>query len=229
MKPCAKPSRARRNPDPQTGFLCGWNLPGLLPHPGTLFSSALRRLRVLGVLLIALFTPEPAFAAKSPQFTDDELQAVYLTQFGKFVEWPTNKTSLTNAPFVIGVLGNKGVAEELDKLAPKLKVNGRAINIRRLAPNADFSQCHILYIGRDADYAPILANLKPAGILLVGEHDRFAYRGGMINFVLDQGTVKFQANPRVATKAGLEIKSPLLDVVREWKMIINTEPQKGSR
>jgi hypothetical protein len=206
MKPFKKTSRARRP-----------------------ISPALRGLLIFWVLLAAMFAPQRAFAAKSSQFTDDELKAVYLTQFGKFVEWPTNKTSLTNAPFVIGVLGNRGVADELDKLAPKINVGGRAINIRRLAANADFSQCHILYIGRDADYAPILANLKPAGILLVGEHDRFAYRGGMINFVLDQKTVKFQANPRVATSAGLEIKSPLLDVVKEWKMLITTELQKGGR
>ncbi len=164
-----------------------------------------------------------------PRYAEHELKATYLFKFFLFTDWPSNRLPSRGAPFVIGVVGHPEVAAYLEVIGKTNVINGRRLNVRRLTANEDFTGCQIVFIGQEIDPQPILSKLKKTGILIVGEHEDFTKRGGMINFVMDRETVKFQANPRVANEDGLEISSKLLDVVRGWGMIVNVRPEKGTR
>ncbi len=60
--------------------------------------------------------------------------------------------------------------------------------------------------------AKILEILQGAHVLTVGETDRFAQSGGMINFVLEENRVRFEINVEAADRAGLKISSKLLEL-----------------
>jgi hypothetical protein len=60
----------------------------------------------------------------------------------------------------------------------------------------------------------ILQRLQGASVLTVGEADRFARRGGMIGFVLEDNRVRLEVNRAAAEKAGLQLSSKLLAVSR---------------
>jgi hypothetical protein len=54
-------------------------------------------------------------------------------------------------------------------------------------------------------------------VLTVGEADRFAQRGGMIGFVLENNRVRLDINRAAAESAGLRVSSKLLAVARMVK------------
>src|SRR5580704_9706085 len=70
------------------------------------FSSRAIVRRTIGVLALAL-APVAGVSAqtKTRQARAEDLKAVFLLNFGQFVEWPTNAFPDETAPFVIGILG----------------------------------------------------------------------------------------------------------------------------
>jgi len=63
-----------------------------------------------------------------------------------------------------------------------------------------------------------LKQLDGTNILTVGEHKRFARAGGMIQFVMRDGMVRFAMQPEAARRAGLRLGAKLLklaEIVKE--------------
>ena len=60
----------------------------------------------------------------------------------------------------------------------------------------------------------ILAALQGSRALTVGETDRFLQRGGMLNLVLVENSVRFEVNLPAAERAGLKLSSRLLGVAK---------------
>lgn len=70
----------------------------------------------------------------------------------------------------------------------------------------------MLFISRSEDrrLAVLLANLRNAPVLTVGEADDFLGAGGMIRFCLEGNKVRFEINREAAESARLRISSQLL-------------------
>jgi hypothetical protein len=66
----------------------------------------------------------------------------------------------------------------------------------------------------------ILLGLKGSSVLTVGDAPGFAILGGVINFVLDDGRVRFEINLKAAEQAHLKISARLLTVA---KVVLNGE------
>ena len=60
----------------------------------------------------------------------------------------------------------------------------------------------------------ILENVRGQSILTIGDTDGFAQLGGIVNFVLEDGKVRFEINPESAGRARLRISSRLLTLAR---------------
>jgi hypothetical protein len=68
----------------------------------------------------------------------------------------------------------------------------------------------------------ILAGLKDASVLTVGETEGFAARGGIINFYIEGNRVRFEINPDAAHRSGLKISSQLLQLGK----LVGRDPRK---
>jgi YfiR/HmsC-like len=51
-------------------------------------------------------------------------------------------------------------------------------------------------------------------VLTIGESDGFARAGGMVNFVIDAGRVRFDVNQKAAERRGLRLSSRMLRLAR---------------
>jgi YfiR/HmsC-like len=75
--------------------------------------------------------------------------------------------------------------------------------------------CHVLFIGSDADATGALEQVaQNAPVLTIGESPRFEQRGGMITFVIEQGRVRFDLNQTAAARVNLQFSSKVLQVAR---------------
>lgn len=142
-----------------------------------------------------------------------EVEAAYLFNFAKFVQWPP-KPVATNSSFTICVLGDDPFGPFLDRITSGEKVDGRPVIDRRISRPADAASCSILYISPSeaGRVSRILTELKDAPVLTVSDMDEFVDRGGIIQFVLRDNRVRFLVNVQPARQEGLSLSSELLKV-----------------
>lgn len=183
-----------------------------LQRAGLPACTAVRRKRGLApvlaavVLSVTLATARPQ-AAHPTQY---DVEAVYLFNFGKFVSWPQKNTT----GFVICILGENPFGSALDRTISGENIAGRKVEDKRIARETDVAGCSILYISRSEEqHLPrIFSATRGLPLLTVSDIPDFAQRGGMIQFVVDNGKVRFQVNRAPAERSGLALSSELLKV-----------------
>ncbi len=152
--------------------------------------------------------------AQQPKATAYEVKAVYLYNFGKFVEWPAKFTAGNNEPFTICVLGKDPFGASLDSTIAGEAIDGRSMLAKRISKPQEALNCRVLFISssEEAQLKEILATLETTSVLTVSDMSQFTRRGGMIQFVDDANRVRFEVNLTVAERAGLTLSSQLLKV-----------------
>jgi len=169
----------------------------------------------LAVLLALTLCPPDVPAAAAPVFSAPQVEAAFLYNFAKFVEWPDSAFSTAESPFILGFLGPDPVADAARQLLRGKSVGGRSLVVREVDLETAKS-CHILFVGRveEARLAAIVAALRGDPVLLVSDMERFAGRGGMIGLVTAGQKIRFAIDAAAARAAGLTLSSQLLDLAR---------------
>jgi hypothetical protein len=138
-----------------------------------------------------------------------QLKAAYLFNFVKFVEWPPAAIS---GPLTICAASQNPFGAHLVEILRGEMVYGQPLEARViLRPDPG---CHVVFVPRGADPTPYLRVTRGSPVLTVGEIPRFIAQGGIINFIMQDGTVRFEISPEAAEKAGLRISSHLLRLAR---------------
>jgi len=134
--------------------------------------------------------------------------------FTKFVEWPASSFSAPDAPITICILGDDPFGPALDRMVESENVNGRPIGTRRSVPEADPQGCHVMFISRSerTGMEQIVSRLRNSSVLTVSEVPGFVDAGGMIEFVIEEGKVRFHINVAAAQAAGLTLSARLVRV-----------------
>ncbi len=173
------------------------------------------------VALLGLLQPElDRSEATRPPPTEYEVKAAYLFHFARFVEWPEDAFSGGDG-FVIGVLGEDPFDGILEETLAGKRVLQRPLVIKRGARYEDLGRTHILFISssESARLPRILAQLRDASVLTIGETPDFAARGGIVNFTVKDNHIRFEVNLERAKRANLKISSQILNLAT----IVHTE------
>jgi len=184
-----------------------------------LVERACRRLTARGVsaailVFAMLHLAGSGLEAQAARPSEYQVKAVFLFNFAQFVDWPPEAVVDSQAPLVIGVLGENPFGDLLDATVRGEHVGARSFVVRRYQRVEDIKTCDILFISRPAGDRPegVLADLKHRPILTVSDAEGFAEHGGMIGFVSDRNRIRLQINLDVAQAAHLTISSKLLRV-----------------
>jgi hypothetical protein len=150
--------------------------------------------------------------ASAQVFSADAVKAAFLHRFASYVEWPPE--AVTDAPFVIGVVGGAGVARNLDELLPNITVQNHPATVRRLSRASELDGVHILFIAAEAQgrTRELRAAALRLPILVVTETADGLMEGSVINFLESNSRVRFEVSLTAANRAGLRIYSSLLSV-----------------
>ena len=181
----------------------------------------MRLARYFCSFLLLPFLSHPCPAQSQASFTPYDVEAAYLYNFGKFVEWPA-AAGASSQPFSICILGQDNFGEKLNNLIAGETMQGREVAARRLASIADADNCQILFIGASetARLEKDLAVLETRPILTVSSLPSFLEHGGMIQFLLEDNRVRFAVNLPAARRTGLALSSELLKVA----VYVTTKP-----
>jgi hypothetical protein len=145
-----------------------------------------------------------------------QVKAVFVQNFARFVDWPTDTFTDARSPFAICVLGRDPFNDELELAIKGRTVNSRPFVVKRPVRIQEARSCQIVFVSASErkHFDAILGGLNFAGVLTVGDTDGFIQSGGIINFVLEDGRVRCEVNAEAAARANLKISSKLLGVSR---------------
>jgi hypothetical protein len=156
-----------------------------------------------------------------PDHLEYRIKAAFLYNFARFVEWPTDRsTNEADPTLTIAVLGEDPFGPVLDATVEGKLVQGKKLRIKRFRSFAEvIGRCDVLFISTSEKKSlpAILARLRGRSILAVGETEDFLDHGGMIEFQIRGGAVRFDVNLAAAEQAGLHLSSQLLKVASKVK------------
>lgn len=175
--------------------------------------------RALVLILVAagaLIGSVPHAGAQSEPPTEYQIKAAFLYNFAKFVEWPAEAFPDTRAAIHLCVVGEDPFGDVLEQTVSGKAIHGRPLAIKRLKSDQDLKVCQILFISSSEKWrlVPILGSLRGSSVLTVGETQRFAQLGGMINFILEESKVRFEINVEAAERVRLKMSAKLLSLAR---------------
>jgi hypothetical protein len=178
--------------------------------------------RVRALTCVIALAASNAFGADPPVLTGAEIQAAFIYNFTKFVEWPSDVFASKTQPIVIGVLGTSGLTDELVTIVEGRKVNGRPIIVRVVADGGDLEPAQVLFVGEveDARFAALKPLIDDAPILTVGESAAFTAAGGAFRFVQHEGKLRFEINMTSVDRHGLKVSGEL----QKLATVVRREP-----
>jgi hypothetical protein len=160
----------------------------------------------------------PWLRAQASRPTDYDVEAAYLYNFGRFVEWPASVTSNSDS-FSVCVLGQDPFGPALDATLAGETIGGKSVIAKRISTPQEAARCHILFMSstEDSRLNKIIEALGKDAVLTVSDMPKFSQRGGMIQFVLEGKRVRFEVNLTATQRAGLTLSSELLKVATAVK------------
>ncbi len=163
------------------------------------------------ILLLVVFT---GFVNKTyaQQYSEYELKAAYIYNFGKFVKWPEKSLK---KEFIIGVYGLNPFKGILKEALQGRQLYGRPIKIIYFTNLKNIDKCNILFIPKvkKEELLQIINAVKNSPVLTVGDNiDDFCVSGGNINFTPKFSKYRFYINNNAAKRKRLIISSKLLSL-----------------
>jgi uncharacterized protein DUF4154 len=174
-----------------------------------------RRLELLIAIAAIALCSRPSSAAAQTA-TAPALKAAFLYNFAKFTEWPDDALA-PGVPLLLCVINDRAVGDMLVDLTRGHAINGHALVVSTMKPDsAELPSCRLLFMsGIDAPRSRALVDSvvgKP--VLTVSDFDTFAQLGGVADFFVEHGTMRFTINLEAAQRAGIRLSSKLLSLAR---------------
>lgn len=162
----------------------------------------------LGCAVLLLGIGGRSLEAASPSEMDAETQ--YLYEMAKFVRWPGPPADGT---LDICVVGRESSLESLKRIVAGESVDGVPMAARAVQKPDERADCDILFLDAHAKNVDALMTAvagKP--ILTVSDAPGFLEHGGMLQFTVVDGRVRFSVNLTPVGKSKLGLSSELLKV-----------------
>lgn len=150
--------------------------------------------------------------AQNSQPTKYQIEAAFIYNFARFVDWPTQAFTDASSPMIIGLLGKNRFGTDLAQAISGKMIGTHPLEFRQCASLAEATHCQVLFISdsEKGRLSKILPALDGASTLTVSETDNFLAAGGMINLRIVDDKMRFDINNSAAKSAGLTISSKLL-------------------
>ena len=138
-------------------------------------------------------------------------QSIFIYNFTRLVEWPD---AFKSGDFIIAVVGNSEVFNELESYMFGKKIGMQNITVKKFKEVSEIDKCHILFVSynRSGNLQEIIKKTDPNPTLIIGERKNIMNEGAGIGFVLNDDKLKFELNIPAATRNGLKVNSKLQEM-----------------
>ena len=173
--------------------------------------AARKSIGQLGLVALVCVTFGDRIAGQMDEY---QVKAVFLLNFAKFVEWPATSFPKSGDPIVICILGQNPFGDHLSAAILRKAWGGRAFAIQLIADLSPKSRCQILFVNSSERQHFRALTGSRSGVLTVGDTPGFIDDGGIINFKVEGGKIRFEINVDGAEQAQLTVSSKLLSLAQ---------------
>lgn len=139
------------------------------------------------------------------------VHANIIYHFTKYINWPNEKKT---GDFVIGMVGDTPLYDELRNFTSNKTAAGQRIVIKKFSGAASSYNCHILFVSDEESESIKRIATITAGTptLLVTESEGVTRKGSCINFIIVDDHLKLEINKNNIERRGLDIATELLNL-----------------
>jgi len=141
------------------------------------------------------------------------LQSLYIYSAIKYTQWPNDD----QGDFVITVLGDSPMYDELIKISQKKKVGARNIVVRKASAPGEISKSHVLYVGSDKE--SLLNKISPDAsknaTLVITDHQGGLNQGSDLNFAQKGEKITFQISERSLADKKIKISNAFTNLAEK--------------
>jgi hypothetical protein len=184
------------------------------PHPARRVLAAVGFAVLLSFGTSMSWIPPADAAEAAPAATEERVEAAYLHKFLNYAEWPAAVFPKPDSPYVIGLVGDDAVADELARIAAGRTVNGRGVVVKRLLPGESVNDLHVLFVGSGERprLGQWLRQARGRPILTVTDAEGALQQGSVINFLIWDERVRFEVSVDAAERNNIRLSSRLFAV-----------------
>ena len=161
----------------------------------------MRKFFILFVLILS--TVSSLFATSTPE----QIKTLFVFNFIKYIEWETKPTTYTIAYYG----DDDALFAAFTQMAEQKSVGNTKITVERLSQISKASNYHLAYISEG--YSGLIEQLPELkNTVVVSEKDGLAKKGSYINFVNQEGKIRFEVNKSKFLASNVKISSQLLSL-----------------
>jgi hypothetical protein len=159
---------------------------------------------VLLFIFLLVFCGNISFAQK------EKYESLFIYNFTKYIKWPDDYNP---DKFVIGVIGESDIVGALETMANYKKTSGTGLPLEvvKYGSVQDIGTCNMLFVCDDSIgyLAEIVNKTSASPVLIITDTQGMASKGAVINFVEQDGKIKFELNESVAAGRNLKVSGSL--------------------
>jgi YfiR/HmsC-like len=187
---------------------------------GKSVDRARRVLSIAGRIAIMCVLALRLTRAESPSRlpTEIEVKAVFVLNFIRLVNWTSASGEENGAELSICALSKSEFAAAVQNAVSGKTVRDRLVRVR-IDPNPDPLRCRVLVVDAAQYHAAqqVINAIKNARILTIGNGPGFLDIGGMLELVVEDRKVQFDASLHAIRQADLNVSARLLHLSRNLR------------
>ncbi|MCK9205608.1 MAG: YfiR family protein [Salinivirgaceae bacterium] len=160
---------------------------------------------IFGALIVVFSSTVSAQDAELAKY-----KAMFTLNFIRYIGWPD---AAKEGDFVIGVLKESALTEQLSMQTVGKRFGTQNIVIKQFKTVEEVTYCQILYFSKNLNYSKnavtVIQKLNGKNALIITETEGATEKGSMINFVVRDDKLKFEISASNADKFGLKFSSSL--------------------
>jgi hypothetical protein len=165
-------------------------------------------MKVIRAFFLLLFL----LSINSVAFSQNErFKSLFVYNFAKNIEWPVH---YRQGDFVITVLGNSSIYNELQQNVKGKRTGNQSIHVTHAANISSIGRCNMLYIPTQQSSLLEAAekHLSGTSTVIITEKNGMIRNGADINIIQSDGKLQFEIDPKRLEKKQLVAAKTLLNL-----------------
>ncbi len=176
-------------------------------------ASRWRPTPILVALAIVVAVPVARRNAGAADVSRATLKAGFLYNFARFAEWPALPAG---GSIALCIVGDDDIATALAEMVNGQTISGHPLDVSRPTDSRTWRGCHLLFFAdrETKQFAAGKSGIITLPILTVSDGKDFSQSGGIIEFFVDDGRMRFAINVDAAERASVRLSSRLLGLAK---------------
>ncbi|WP_026474337.1 YfiR family protein [Alkaliflexus imshenetskii] len=157
------------------------------------------------LLLLLLMLPMFSMVAQEAKF-----KAVFTLNFIRYIGWPE---SSLQGDFVIGVVRDREIADWIRSQSEGKKFGFQDVVVREYRSIDEVEGCQVIYVSSSinlrSNSEALINKARQKNSLIITDSEGATNHGSAINFVVRDGTLRFELHKANAARMGLQFSSRL--------------------